>query len=237
MAPALRQKKLKLELTFTVNMAEIESDFPHPSLARRLQQALLNDETALTRLMVGAMLNELHGYADYLADQDSLPMLKEAAQALPSGDPQLPISDFAFAQETSPLRITCMNARLESSAIQEQVNPGNGECAWHTVWRDLRPDSALGLLFEQLAIPTTPIPFSKPRDAAHALRARYLNQQQDGIHVEGRCACQQPFEGIGADAGEALDDLWRHFKAHRDATSLASKFQTGWKTRLKPGKQ
>ncbi len=158
MAPALRQKKFKVEIRFTVRMDEIEAEPANPSFAWQLQQALLKDEPALSRLMQSAMFNKLQGYADYLAAQDELTSLKEAAQALLTEDHGEAVPRGAdFTQDTRPLRISCMNVRMDDSTIQEQVTPGEGDCQWQMVWQDLRPNSTLGLLFEMLAIPTTPI--------------------------------------------------------------------------------
>ncbi len=67
MAPTLCQKKFKVELALTVTMDEVDAEPSNQAFAWQLQQALLRDETALSRLMLSAMLNKLQGYADYLA--------------------------------------------------------------------------------------------------------------------------------------------------------------------------
>lgn len=237
MAPALRQKKFKVEFEFTVSMDEVDPQESMPSLARQLQQALLADDSALSRLMLSAVLNKLQGYADYLADQDDLAPLKKIAQAIEPGDQVLP-AGADFSAETRALRTSAMQVRIDSSAIQEEIHPGAGEAAqWQPVWRDLRPESELGRLFEQLAIPTTLVRRAFHRAAAHSLRVRYLTRRPDGIHIAGRCTCQDAFEGVGCDESQALDDLLNQYKPHSEANSLASRIQSGWKIRIQPGKQ
>ncbi len=233
MAAALRQKKFKVEITLTVAMEEVDAEL---FFSHQLQQALLQDETVLSRLMLSAALYKLQGYADYLAAQDDLLPLRKAEHALEPMNQPAP-SGVDFAGETRALRTCCLDVQINSSAIREEVRPGKGEGHWQPVWRDLRPESPLGRLFERLAIPTTPLPYAFRQQDGHALRVRYLTRQRDGIHVEGRCTCQEAFEGVGRDECQALDNLWNNYKAHNETSRLAERFQGGWEIRLRPGKQ
>lgn len=237
MATPLRQKKIKVELTLSVAMNEVEV-VSQDAFLQRLQQALLRDETALSRLMISAVVNKLQGYADYLAAQDDLSPLMKAAKALPPEEEHAPVSlGTNFAEETRPLRSACMDVQMISSTISEEVNAAEETPRWQPIWRDLRLESPLGQLFKKLGIPSRPVPYRMQRDIVHALRVRYLTRQQDGVHIEDRCTCQEAFEGTGSDESQALDDLWCHYKAHIDGCSLASRFQSGWKIRLRPGNQ
>lgn len=238
MATTLRQKKIKVEFTLTVTMKEVDAESTQNAFLQKLQQALLNDETALSRLMICAVVNQLQGYTDYLAAQDDLsPLLKVGKTLAPDeGNAYISLGS-DFAEETRPLRNACMEVQMLSSTIAEDVKTTEGDHQWRPIWRDLRLESPLGQVFEKLGIPSVPVPYRMQRDRAHALRVRYITQQQDGLHIEGRCTCQEAFEGIGSDESQALDDLWSHYKAHIDACELASRFQRGWKIRLRPENQ
>jgi hypothetical protein len=59
-----------------------------------------------------------------------------------------------------------------------------------------------------ISIPSSLSTGMSPGDiVGHFLAGRYVTHQFDGVHVEARCTCGVKLEGVGIDAGAALDPL------------------------------
>jgi len=243
MANPLSQKTFKMEFEFSVAMDEVGEEHlgtidPDLNLAylKKLQQALAGDETALVRQMLRAALVKLQEYADYLAAQDCLTPLIQAAARLEEDDQALPGSSRSDLLDlTRPIRVNSLAARLERGAIHEQISVGEGESRWEPVWTDLRPGTEFGRMLDRYAIPTAPVPFLPDRRTDHYLLARYLTRQPDGVHLEARCTCEAVIEGVGEDECQALDQLWRNYQKHMDLSGTARRIQIGQKKYLLKG--
>ena len=240
MPRSLSQKTFKMEFEFAVAMDEVAHEHPgttNPVLdldyLDQLQQALVKDETALARQMLQAAILKLQEYADYLAAQDGLTPLSKVAAELESNDGALPNpSGDNFLDLTRPIRVNSLSARLQSSAIHEQVAGETGETRWEPVWVDLRPGSEFGRMLDRYAVPAAPAPFLPGLKDSHYLLARYLTRQRDGVHLEARCTCETTIEGVGEDECQALDRLWENYQKHVERTSTARRIQIGLKNYL-----
>jgi hypothetical protein len=235
MAQELSRQTFKLELEFTVAMDQItaqevdccEAQRHLPWLAH-LQQALLASEPALLRLMFSAIVGKLQSYSDFLAGQDDLAPLNAVASGLDPvdlSDDDLPAGD--FADLTRPLRTAAFSAHLQRAELYEQASPApDGQASpWKAVWKDLRLGTRIGKLFEQLHIPAAPHPFRSNHDPAHYLMVRYLSQEPDGVHAEGRCTCEVSLRGTGADESQALEALWSRYTRHLRSIGIAGKLE------------
>ncbi len=228
-------KTFRMELEFTVTMNELEGEHPGDSPANRrlsflklLQKAVVQNEPALIRQMLGSVLNKLQDYVDYLSGQNTLLSLNQVAAAMPPEErAYLEETHENFADLTRPLRITSISTHLEHSAIQETT--GCGECAStpKAVWDDLRQGTEYGRLLEKYSNPANQPAYGL--EASHFLMVRYLTRQPDGVHCEARCTCGAVLEGVGADEPGALDALWNRYKKHTEFTHLTKKVKFGVK--------
>jgi hypothetical protein len=222
MTKKLAQKTFKVEIEITVDMEEVEEEhLPTQGAAdrlthlKRLQQALLKNEAALTEQMLSAALDKLQEYLDYLVTQDNMRSLEKVADSLEREERQyFEKNEGDFTWLTRPLRQSSLVVRLESGTVHERVNGGEAEAGWQTVWSDLMQESKLTGLLEQLSI-TVPLVYSLPHsDDDHHLLPRFLSRQSDGVHMEGRCTCDKALEGVGEDELQALEALWVSFSEH-----------------------
>ena len=229
------QKTFRMELEFTVTMNELEGEHPGDSAANRrlsflklLQKAVVQNEPALIRQLLGAVLNKLQDYVDYLSGQNTLLSLSKVAAALPPEErAYLEETHENFADLTRPLRITSISTRLEHSTIQETT--GSDECASGAkpVWDDLRQGTEYGRLLEKYSNPLNQPAYGL--ETSHFLMVRYLTRQPDGVHCEARCTCGAVLEGIGADESGALEALWSRYKKHTEFNHLTQKAKSSVK--------
>jgi hypothetical protein len=221
MARQLSQKKFKLEIEFTVTMNAVEDDAsgkngPDGSNAslEGLQKALAENDVVLAQQMIAAAFVKLQEYTDYIAGQDNVsPLIALSASLEPAEQETLGLTRSDFLDATRQLRTNGLNANVDGSSVVELV-PGEGGCpVWRQVWSDLRPGTELGRLMEHFYIPVAPPPDSN-ENSGHYLQVRYLTDQADGVHVEGRCTCGQNFNGVGADETRALAAAWSSYQKH-----------------------
>ncbi len=235
MSNPIVQKTFRMELEFTVTMNELEGEHPGDSAVNRrlsflklLQKAVVQDEPALIRQMLGAVLNKLQEYVDYLSGQSTLLSLKKVAAAMPSEErAYLDDTRENFADLTRPLRITSISTRLEHSTVQETTACDPCAPSAKPVWDDLRQGTEYGRLLEKYSNPATQPGYGL--ETSHFLMVRYLTRQPDGVHCEGRCTCGNVLEGIGSDESGAVDALWLQYKKHTEFTHLTKKVKFGIK--------
>ncbi len=222
MANKVAQKTFKVELEITVDMHEVGEEhlsipgashqLPH---LKRLQEALLSNEAALTEQMLAVVLGKLQEYLDYVVNQDDLSSLEKVVNTLDREDRKFfekHKSDFAGL--TRPMRRSCLSVRLDASTIHEMVNAAEAERGWQPVWNDLLPESELSKLLEKLSI-SVPQVYSIPRlEDTHYLLPRYLTRQRDGVHMKACCTCGNALEGVGENESQALEAMWMSFIDH-----------------------
>ena len=225
MANKVARKTFKVEFELTVEMDELEQCHiqqaePADQLAhlKRLQQALLEDEAALNRQMLAAVIAKLQDYLDRMASQDSLASLAKSAGGLQPGDCQF-FKEYAgeFITLTQPLRLASISARLNHSAVQEWTGEEGGDASWRCVWSDLLLETSLGRELQKLNLIPDPSANRPVPSGRHYLLARHLTRQLDGVHFEARCSCDRFLEGVGEDEDHALSALWEAHERHRAA--------------------
>jgi len=221
MTTPLSQKKFKMEIEFTVTMNAVEDDASgkkepdgsFPSV-NRLQQALADDDVILAQQMITAAFVKLQEYADFVAGQDSLsPLLTLAASLAPCEQEGFGLTRSDFIEATRQLRVSSLSANIDGSSVAELI-PGESGCpVWRQVWSDLRPGTELGRWMEHFYVPVAPPPDSS-ECSGHYLQVRYLTDQPDGVHVEGRCTCGDMVNGVGQDETRALAAAWSSYQKH-----------------------
>jgi hypothetical protein len=237
MTRQLSQKTFKLEFELTIGMDEIEAGLPGQdgtdgvtAALKALQHLLAQNETLLRQQMLAAAFSKLQEYNDYLAGQDTISSIAGLAPGLaPEDQEALGLTRADFIDATRPVRVTSLTARVDGSQIYEKAT-GEAECPrWQSVWSDLRPETEFGQLLEELSVPSTPLTYSTERGSGHYLQVRYLTDQPDGVHLEGRCACGETIGGIGADEPHALAAAWKIFQKHRRVRQIAEKMEQNLK--------
>jgi hypothetical protein len=229
MPHALSQKTFKMELEFTVTMAELGEEHLGNSdicctlpLLKQLQQALVNHEPALLRQMLAGAVSKLQEYADYLATQSTEESLKQVAETLePEEREYFEESGDQFTNLTRPIRISSISTRLVNSAIQEKVVSPEGESTLKPVWNDLYPETEFGKQLARLSPPDHQNHLEHTTVPGHYLMVRHLTRQVDGVHCEARCSCDAHFEGVGLDESAALEALWKSHQKHTEFSRLA----------------
>ncbi len=224
MGNRLVQKTFKVEFEITVNMDEVDGQHlsdeqPTSQLShlKHLQEALLEDDTALSELATAYALGKLHDYIDYLTTQDTLEPLKKITDHLAPADRKFfQKYQCDFFDITRPLRRSSLSARLNSSTISEQGTRTKKGPTWNPVWSDLIPTSEFGKLLEKMSISLLSTRHQSCKENSHNLLARHLSRQRDGIHFEGHCTCGTVLEGVGADEDQAVDALWDNFRQHNE---------------------
>jgi hypothetical protein len=235
MSTPLAQKTFKMELEFTVTMNELEGEQSDDSASNRklsflklLQKAVVQDEPALLRQMLGAILTKLQEYADYLAFQSNILSLKKVAAAMNPEDRAFWDESIEnFADLTRPLRITSFSTQLGYGTVREKLESEECQPKYKLVWDDLRLGTEYGKLLEKYANPATQPAFGLK--SKHFLMIRYLTRQFDGVHCEARCTCETVLEGTGVDESAALNAVWTQFKKHTEFTHMNDKRKLGIK--------
>lgn len=222
MAEPAARKTFKVLFDLSVEMNDLQDQNLHPpldahaaSFLSHLQQALLQDEAALLAVMRYAMAGKLQEYIDYMAAQDDQLTLLLVAQRLTGKDAKfLRLRRDEFPMLTRPLHASSLSVDLEQVSIEEKFAPVPGKAAWREVWRDLLRTHPLGRLLKGLSFPDGRLHTPEQPYTSHYLLLMYMTQEVDGVHAQGCCTCDRPFEAIGEDESQALAQLWDLFQAH-----------------------
>ncbi len=239
MKKKLAQKTLKVELEITVSVndvgeAEANTDQEKEIIShlQSLQQALINQDAALNRQMLAAVIAKLQGYIDQIATQDANAQMAKLVEELkPEEQAYFEEKKDQFADLTRNLRTACMDIQLENAAISEKVEKP-GECpAWQPIWQDLLLDINMGKYGKSSSyIDVKPSPSLAPK---HFLLARMLTRQADGVHFEARCSCDQFLEGAGEDEDQAFQSLWIAHRKHLALVNTWTNMKSTWKNSRK----
>jgi hypothetical protein len=245
MARQLAQKKIKMEIEFTVTLNAIDAAGtaapagPDGSFLtlEQMQKALAENEAVLAQQMIAAAFSKLQEYAGFLTAQDTLTPLRELAQALPPADQEpLGLTRADFIDATRLLRQEGLSARVDASRVAEQL-AGDGCCpVWAELWSDLRPGSDLGRQMEHYYVPQTP-PTVLPEVPGHYFQARYLTRQGDAVHVEGCCTCGEVVHGAGAEMTAALAAAWSGYEHHLALCQMGERTNLHLHPTSQPSKQ
>ncbi len=242
MARQFVQKKIKMEIEFTVTLNAIDTAAPAGPdgsffTLEQLQKALAENEAVLAQQMIAAAFSKLQEYAGFLSAQDTLTPLRELAQDLPPAEQEpLGLTRADFIDATRLLRQDGLSVRVDGSRVAEQL-PGDGCCpVWAELWSDLRPGSDLGRQMEHYYVPQT-APTAHHEIPGHYFQVRYLTRQAEAIHVEGCCTCGEVVHGAGKDETAALAAAWSGYERHLALCQMGERTNLNLHPTSQPSKQ
>lgn len=225
----LSQKKFKLELEFTVTVDEVDQqhltqNLPLEALPylKQLQDALVNNEPAMIQQIMMQIVASLQQYTDHLAAQNDKTGLQQIDAAVTVDDCAcFNPADLDFLELTRPVRVSAINAQIESCTLNEKLQDTQDETRWEAVWSDLWMQSELVRGTGKYPPPSQSRWIDVHQASSHFFFVRYLTQQKDGVHCEALCSCGRTISGVGENESHALETAWGIYQKHLGLSHLA----------------